>query len=199
MREVTVTLSADHGDTETIGRLTNLAAFSDIGDGMYRASGVTASAAAAALRGLVFEPLENRTIAEQTEATTLTVSVDDGFVTNPVTDGSTVVEAQAVNDPPTIAGTEPRQTVDQETIRPFAGVAVAEQDDDAQQSLEVTVTQDDPRHGVFAPTGGFRVAGGGVYTLRRHGGGSDGGSARDDLRAGDARAKAAGSGDDADC
>jgi hypothetical protein len=70
-----------------------------IGGGSYRASGVTAAEATAALRGLVFEPLENRIIAERTEATTLIVSIDDGFVASRVTDGSTVVAARAVNDP----------------------------------------------------------------------------------------------------
>ncbi len=162
---VTVTLSPDHGDIGNRGRLTNLGAFVYAGDGAYSASGVTAAQATAALRGLVFEPLENRIIAEGTEATTLTISVDDGFVADPVTDGSTVVAAQAVNDPPTIAGTVARQTVDWETIRPFAGVTVAERDDGALQSLEVTVTQGDPMFGEFLPTHGFRREPGGVYTF----------------------------------
>jgi hypothetical protein len=118
---VTVTL-----DTAAKGVLANLGGFTDAGNAVYQFVG-TAAEATDALRGLVFVPAENRLPPGQSETTTFTITVHDGVVSSAVSDASTTVRVQSVNDAPVnvLPGLQ--------TIRRNGSLAVA-----AAQPLRVT-------------------------------------------------------------
>src|SRR5262249_52319971 len=119
-----------------------------------------------ALRGLVYNPIENRIIVPTSENTTFTLSVDDHFVSQPVTDSATTVTVMAVNDPPTISGTLSNITVYHRwSVKPFAGVNITEVDDSTLQALTITVSLDNATHGFLTSLGTFVDNGGGVYTI----------------------------------
>jgi hypothetical protein len=78
-------------DDAAKGVLTNLGGFSDLGGGLYRYTG-TAGAVTTAIRGLVFDPTDDRVAPGSSETTTFTLTVDDG-VAAPVVDATTTVIA----------------------------------------------------------------------------------------------------------
>jgi|GEM_PF-1447904 len=148
-------------DTAAKGTFTTLNGFTDLGGGVYEFTG-TAAAATTAIRGLVFDPTNDRVGVGLTETTTFTISVDDPFAA-PVTDSTTTVISTSINDLPTITGTLAGQTVnDNATIAPFAGVTIGDVDNPA-QTLVVRVTLDTAAKGVFSTLNGFTDLGGGVY------------------------------------
>jgi VCBS repeat-containing protein len=152
-------------DSPVKGALQNLSGFVDAGSGVYTYHGV-ASNITAAIRGLVFVPTPNRIIVPTTEATMFTISADDGYVAQPVADGTTMVNVTAANDAPTISGTVAGQTVySRSSIKPFSGVTIRDVDNSQVQPLKVTVTLDSAVKGNFTALGGFVSLGGGVYTL----------------------------------
>ncbi len=78
---------------------------------------------------------------------------------------SASIVVSAINDAPTITGTQAGQAVnDTGTINPFAGVSIGDVDNPA-QTLTVSVTLDTAAKGVFSTLNGFTDAGGGVYTF----------------------------------
>ncbi len=119
-----------------------------------------------ALRGLIYDPIENRIIVPTSENTTFIISVDDHFVSQPVTNSATTVTVVAVNDPPIISGTLSNITVYHRwSVKPFASVTITEVDDSTLQPLTITVRLDDATHGFLSSLGGFVDNGGGVYSL----------------------------------
>lgn len=126
----------------------------------------TAAEVTAALRGLVFTPVENRIAVGTTEDTRFTVNLDDGFVATPVVVDTAVVTVTPVNDPPVITGTVSGQNLYQHSsLRPFVGVNVTDVDDLGLQHQQVTVTIDNRQKGFLSNLGGFveQPADSGVY------------------------------------
>lgn len=96
---VSVTLDASAKGVFTPTSLTD-SGFTSAGGGVYNLASTTAALAQAAIRQLVFNPTDNRVAAASTEATTFTISVNDG-VNTAVTNSTTTVTATSVNDAPT--------------------------------------------------------------------------------------------------
>jgi len=142
-----------------------LGAFALTAPGTYSFSGRPAEVTTA-LRGLVYDPIENRIIVPTSESTTFILSLDDHFVSQSVTNSETTVTVVAVNDPPTISGTLSNITVYHRwSVKPFAGVTIGDVDDSTLQPLTITVSLDDATHGFLTSLGGFVDNGGGVYTV----------------------------------
>ncbi len=85
-------------DSMVKGQFTTLNGFTDNLDGSYSFSG-TAADVTTAIRGLVYDPTDNRVDVGNFELTFMDISVDDGF--GPVFDNVTSVVAQSINDNPT--------------------------------------------------------------------------------------------------
>jgi hypothetical protein len=161
----TVTLDAAAKGIFTSGSLSS-SGFNDDGGGVYSRTG-TASQLQTAIRQLVFNPSDNRVASGLTETTTFTVSITDGLL-DAATDNTTTVVSTSMNDAPVIAGSSAGQTVnDNATVSPFSAVTFS--DDDADASIDVTITLDTAAKGVFTSesltASGFVSAGGGVYTF----------------------------------
>src|SRR6185436_16064820 len=134
----TVTFDPTHGVL--------IGGFTQTDPGRYAFSGTPADVTSA-LRGLVYDPIENRIIVPTSENTTFTLSVDDHFVTQPVTNSATTVTVTAVNDPPTISGTHSNITVYHHwSVKPFASATIGEVDDSTLQALTIKVTVDNATH-----------------------------------------------------
>jgi ELWxxDGT repeat protein len=144
------------------GDLTNLSGFVEGPSGTYTFVGSPASATTT-VRGLTFNPTENRKPPGGTDTTIFTISADDGKA-DPVTDDTTTVIATSINDPPAWNGTVAGQTVDDNaTIDPFTGVTITDPDNNA--SLTVIVSLDDPDKGTLTNLGGFVEGPDGTYTF----------------------------------
>ena len=151
-------------DQVNAGTLQNLGGFAQTGPGVFSLTG-TPAAITTALRGLVFVPVPNHIPVPTTVTNVLTLTADDGYVLEPVTN-LTMVAVTAVNDAPVISGTMSGQTVySHGTIRPFAGALITELDNDRTQALRVTITLDNPVKGALSSLGGFSNQGGGVYSM----------------------------------
>ncbi|WP_160164644.1 Ig-like domain-containing protein [Pedosphaera parvula] len=162
LQPLTVSVAMDNA---VKGSLQSLGGFVNAGPGFYTYHGV-GSNITTAIRGLVFVPTQNRITVPTTEAAVFTITVDDGYVVQPVVNASSVVNVTAADDAPTIAGTVAGQTVYQRSsIKPFAGVVIGDLDDFQLQPLKVTVTLDNAIKGNLTSLGGFVSLGGGVYTL----------------------------------
>ena len=140
--------------------------FISSGGGVYTLAG-TAAQAQAAIRGLVFDPTNDRGTVGSTETTTFTISVDDG-VASATTDSVTTAISTSINNAPTITGVAAAQTAnDTATVQPFASVTIG--DADPGTTLSISVTLDNAAKGVFTAgsltSSGFADAGGGVYTF----------------------------------
>ncbi|RYE24540.1 MAG: hypothetical protein EOP51_07030, partial [Sphingobacteriales bacterium] len=154
---VTVTL-----DAAAKGTFTTLNGFTGPVGGVYTYSG-TAANAQTAIRGLVFTPGANRVAPSSTETTTFTISVNDG-VAAVVTNNSTTVISNSINDAPTIGGAVASQAVnDNSTISPFTGVTISDSDFPA-QTQTVTVALDAIAKGTFITLNGFTGPVGNVYS-----------------------------------
>ncbi|MGZ4961054.1 MAG: Ig-like domain-containing protein [Limisphaerales bacterium] len=162
LQTLTVTITLDNASK---GRLVNLGGFLNVAPGTYTLQS-TGPAITAAIRGLVFVPTPNRISVPTTEATTITITANDGFVASPVVDANTIVNVTAADDAPTITGTLSNQKVyDHSTLAPFAAVTIADVDDLGAQPLAVTVTLDLPTHGFLTSLGNFVSTGSGIYTI----------------------------------
>lgn len=160
---VTVTLDTAAKGVFTSESLTS-SGFEDEGSGVYTFTG-SASDVTTAIRGLVYNPTDNRVSATNTETTTFTVEVSDTHTTTSDTD--TTVVSTSVNFAPAISDAVTGQEVfDNATLTPFANVTLTDSDGD---SLIVSVTLDSAAKGVFTSgsltDSGFTDAGGGVYTF----------------------------------
>ncbi len=159
-----VTVSAtSHGDF-TPGSVT-AAGFTNAGGGSYTFNG-TAAALTAAIRQLVFAPIPTRVSPGTTEATSFTISVNDG-ISPAVTDSTTSVNSLSINNAPTISGAVANQALnDTQTLATFTGVTVADVDP---QTLTVSVSLDLAAKGKFTAqsltASGFADSGNGVYTF----------------------------------
>ncbi|UEM24124.1 Ig-like domain-containing protein [Skermanella mucosa] len=158
---VTVTL-----DAAAKGSFTTLNGFTSQGGGVYTYTGI-ASAAQAAIRGLVFTPADNRVNPGSTETTTFTVTISDGNGGS-ASDSSTQVTTTAANDAPQLGGAASGQPVsDKGTLQPFQGFTVT--DADTSQALTLTVGIDVPGRGTFSAASltasGFTQAGTGSFTF----------------------------------
>ncbi len=156
----TATIRMDHTDNET---LQNLGGFSQISLGVFRMQG-TPTNISTALRNLVFAPVENHIIVPTTVVTHLVLSIDDGYITAPVTNLTTVA-VTAVNDSPTTAGAGNYNITDKQTVNPFAGIVIADVDDDALQSLTVRISPDHLDNQTLTNLGGFTLTTNGVFIL----------------------------------
>jgi hypothetical protein len=105
----TVTIEDQNGDTLTVivsldnaakGHMTHLGGFVESPSGTYAFVDTPASATTA-IRGLTFNPTENRLTPGDKETTTFTISADDGYY-DPVTDDTTTVIVTAVETTKTI-------------------------------------------------------------------------------------------------
>ncbi len=155
--EVTITL-----DNAAKGVLQNLGGFINTAAGTYKmldnGSNLTAS-----IRGLTFVPTPNRIPVPTSELTILTMSTTDFYVSSPLVTNSTI-NVTSVNDPPTIAGTGALRVYDRLSLRPFAGVTVADVDNLGLQPLAATVSLDLTNHGFLTALGGF-AGSNGVYSI----------------------------------
>lgn len=80
----------------------------DQGNGVYQFNG-TVDAINASLDNLIFEPTANRVEVGQTETTTFTIQVTDGYEV--ITDNTTSVITTSVNDAPILINPIPEQTI----------------------------------------------------------------------------------------
>lgn len=157
--ELTVTVTLDDPGA---GLLVNLGAFTHTAQGTYTFVGIGADATAA-IRGLVFEPTENRVTVPTTQAVVFTIAVDDSYVPAPATD-TKIVNVTAVNDPPSIHAVAATQQVYKgSALRLFAGVTVTEVDDLTLQPLAVIVRLAEPTHGLLTTSAGVVVSTNGVF------------------------------------
>ena len=153
---VRISFPAAHGVLEGPFNLVSPGLYEYIGNG---------GQATEAIRALVYRPVENRITAELTEPTIFTVSLQDPFLTVPVTDANTTVNVMAVNDPPVITGTIAGQHVyEQSSIEPFGGVNITDVDNLTVQPLTVTVVIDNVIKGNLTNLGGFVQSPAGTYT-----------------------------------
>lgn len=112
--------------------------------GVFAVVAPDAATAQAALRALVFQPVENRIPPGTTELTIFTVSVSDGVAPAIERVGSVVVTS--INDAPVLGGLPPGQSVAHDgTLQPFAGMLVA--DPDTGQTLSVRIGLTNPGTG----------------------------------------------------
>jgi hypothetical protein len=138
-------------------------AFNLISPGLYQFIG-NGSQATAAIRTLVYTPVENRIIVAGTEETSFAVSLQDPFITTPVMDSTSAAAVTAVNDAPVLTGTKAGQRVYLNSgIAPFEGVRIADVDDLAGQSQIVTITIDNAIKGNLTNLGGFIESPPGTY------------------------------------
>ncbi|WP_428393996.1 beta strand repeat-containing protein [Lichenicoccus sp.] len=99
----------------------------------------TAFQVTAALDGLVFTPAAHEVAPGQTVTTGFTIT-DLNSAGQTATDRTTTVVATAVNDAPTISGTQAGQmTTDNVALQPFKGVSVTDPDLGTQVSLAITL------------------------------------------------------------
>lgn len=150
-------------DDAAKGVITNLGAFTDLGNGVYGLTNVTAAAATSNLQAFVFVPTENRIVVPGPETTLFTLTITD-TKSAPIVDSLTTIDVIPVNDPPTIVGT----TAEQPhylfiPIEPFSTVLIEEVDDLTLQPLSVTVTLSANTNGTFARVGSFSLVSTGVY------------------------------------
>ncbi|WP_035610772.1 Ig-like domain-containing protein [Haloferula sp. BvORR071] len=127
----------------------------------------TAAQITAALRALVFTPVNNRIPVGTTENTVFAASMNDGFVGTPVVVNATTT-VTPVNDPPVITGIVGGQKLYQySSLRPFAGVNITDIDNLGVQTQTVTVSLDNAIKGGFSNLGGFvqTPAGSGSYVF----------------------------------
>ncbi len=75
-------------------------------DGTYTLTGVSASAATAALEALVFTPTAHQTAPGSSVFTGFTITVHDGITAPPVSNNAVSVTAAAINDPPVFTHTQ---------------------------------------------------------------------------------------------
>lgn len=150
----------------------SLGGFTSPAAGTYVFTG-TAAAAQTALRGLVFNPADDRVAIGLTETTVFTVAVNDG-AGGMATNSQASVISTSVNGAPVIGGTARGQAVtDKTTILPFAHVTLSDTDLPT-QTLTVTVAQDDINKGAWTAASlrdsGFSDQGGGKYRFTGTGG-----------------------------
>lgn len=144
---VRISFPASHGSLS--------GAFNLISPGVYEFIG-TGAQATAAIRTLVYTPVENRIIVAGSEPTIFTVSLQDPFVSSPVIVTDAQVAVTAVNNAPIITGTQAGQRVYwHSSINPFEGVDITDVDDLGLQALTVGVTIDNVIKGNFTNLGGF--------------------------------------------
>ncbi len=161
----TLTLLGAGGATAANGTLSGTG-LTSLGGGTYTLSG-TAAQLTTELQSVVFTPTAHQVAPGSSVLTTLSVAVSGpGGATG--TDASTVITATAVNDAPTITGTAPGTGTDTASLRPFAGVAVADPDHGASESVTVTLLDALGRptdaNGTLAGTG-ITHTGTGTYVL----------------------------------
>lgn len=119
-------------DTAAKGAFSTLNGFADAGGGAYTFSG-NAAAATTAIRGLVFNPADDRVAPGATETTTFTITVNDGQA-GPVADSTTTVVSTSINDNPVAGG-------DAVQRRPGSTVKVA--------ITQLLSNDTDPEHGTL--------------------------------------------------
>ncbi|HEX7652954.1 MAG TPA: hypothetical protein VF607_05575 [Verrucomicrobiae bacterium] len=166
LQPLTVTINLD---TAAKGTLQNLGGFTNAAPGVYAMRGV-ATNVTASLQKLVFKPTENRIIVPDSENTTLTITVNDGFQFPLITDAVTTINVSSVNDAPTIAGTATNSITDKQNVKPFATVSFGDVDNLAAQppqpqALTVTFTMDNLDKGSLSNLGGFTTVTNGVFTM----------------------------------
>lgn len=139
------------------------AGFTDLGGGIYERTAPDAATAQAALRALVFAPVENRLTPGDTEDVVITARVDDGIAA--AAEQSTTVTVTSVNDPPAIAGFSDATVAQSGTIVLFADVTIA--DPDPGQVLSIFIGGDELGMGTFTADSladaGFTGTGFSVY------------------------------------
>jgi VCBS repeat-containing protein len=113
--------------------------FTLVSPGLIEFTG-TAAEATVALRALVFTPTTDRITVGTTEDTRFTVSMDDGQVTTPVIEDSTVTTVTPINDAPSLLNAVPTATDDKTPAKPFPASTFVEIDDLTVQPLEVIIT-----------------------------------------------------------
>jgi hypothetical protein len=139
------------------------AGFTAMGGGVFERTALDAATAQAALRALVFAPVENRLEVGDTEEVVITARVDDG-VAGPA-EQSTTVTVTSVNDPPALAGFSDATVAQSDTITLFANVTIV--DPDPGQTLSIFIGADALGMGTFTAQSladaGFTTAGLGTY------------------------------------
>ncbi len=96
---LTVTLDSASKGSFTSASL-SASGFTDNGNGSYSLASTSAANAQAALRQLVFQPVENRLSSGTTENVVFTIVANDG--TDSASDNGTLVQVTSVNDAPSI-------------------------------------------------------------------------------------------------
>ncbi|MGI4978067.1 MAG: beta strand repeat-containing protein, partial [Janthinobacterium lividum] len=163
---VTVVLTGANGVAgDTNGTLSG-PGVTEVASGTYTVSG-TPAALGGELAALRFTPTAHQAAPGSSTATTLSLSLSSPG-TGPTAAGSVVVNATALRDPATITGTQPAAGSAGAAAMPFAGVAIANPDFGASESVTVTLLGADG-----LPTGangslagsGFTQSAPGVYVV----------------------------------
>ncbi|MFH5948346.1 hypothetical protein [Roseomonas xinghualingensis] len=162
-------LDPDQGQTTTLtialdkvtrGTFTNLNGFVDNSDGTYTFVG-TATAADAALRGLVFTPARHQAQPGQSILAKLTITHTDGV--SPVQTNVAYLKIVAENTAPELGGAAASSITDVQTVKPFLTMTVTDLDKGA--IVTVTVALDNPAKGSLTNLGGFVDNGDGTYSF----------------------------------
>ena len=143
-QSVSVTITLD--DTNK-GTFTSLSGFTSTGSN-YLFTG-TAANATTAIQQLVFVPTPNRVAPSNTETTTFTISLTDGYATT--NSSAYSVTALSINDAPTITAGAPLTSSinDQMTALVFSNATIADVDLTGTQTNTVTLTFTNPANGTF--------------------------------------------------
>jgi len=141
--QVTVTVVID---TAAKGTFTNLNGFTTAVAGTYTYSGSVANATTR-LRGLTFNPTQNRVAPASQEDAVFSVSVSDGDLSSATS--TRTARVTSVNDLPVVAPGGTRSMNDNTTLTIFSGVTLT--DPDFEEALVVTVTFDETK-GSFSGT-----------------------------------------------
>ncbi|WP_376092724.1 hypothetical protein ACE7GA_24195 [Roseomonas sp. CCTCC AB2023176] len=147
-------------DKTSRGTFTNLAGFSDLGNGSYSFTG-TAADAGSALRSLTFKPAEHQAVPGDTTTAKFTLTYTDGLTAERNTVSYLSISAE--NTAPVITGATTSSIRDIQTVKPFAALTLADPDKNPVETA--TVRLDDPAKGVFTTLGGFVSDGAGGFTF----------------------------------
>ncbi len=155
-------------DDSSKGDLVNLGNFVRAGSPPVYSFNGTAAEATAAIRQLLFQPVENRVPGGTNEVTTFTIRVSDPSDPSPpsndVVNSNTTTVTVPVNDRPTLAGISPLVTItDAQTNLPFHAVLIGDVDEGGAQLVTVTITLDDSQKGALLPLAGVTSPTAGQY------------------------------------
>ncbi len=163
----TITLTGTNGLATDLDGTLSGTGLTKIGTGLYTLAAATPGSLTAELDALTFTPTAHQVAPGQTVATGITLAVSQNGATTVNTLASVI--ATAVNDAPTITGTEAGQaTSDETSLKALASVTISDPDTGVTDSATITLTGTNglatDADGTLAGTGLTKI-GTGLYTL----------------------------------